>query len=191
LAQAEKEKLELEGTGKGAQLRAVGEGEGASLSARGKGEAEAIKAKGQAEGARILAELNARAEGLEKIAEAYAKLPEKGYALEMLKLLPPVIEGSAEVFAAIASPLGNIDKLTVYDSGKGGEGGGKNALSRFANITPTVFFDFLQQLQALGIDVNDLLSKAGISVDEIKQAADAADEDKPIDVRPRKPEGKA
>ncbi|GAB4319265.1 MAG: flotillin family protein [Candidatus Sumerlaeia bacterium] len=196
LAEAQKEQLALEGSGKAAQMKAIGEAEGSAIRARGEGEAAAIKAKGEAEGARIFAELKARAEGLEKIAQAYAKLPDKGYALEMLKLLPPVIEGAAEVFAAISSPLGNIQKLTVYDSGRsgGGDGPGQNALNRFASITPTVFFDFLQQLRALGIDVNALLKKAGVTVEELEQEAAArnsADSSKPLEVRRKDDAGQA
>jgi hypothetical protein len=51
--------------------------------------------------------------------------------------------------------MGNIEKLVVIDQGNGGA-------NRVAQTGPTVVFQFLQQLKALGLDVPTVLEQLGI-----------------------------
>jgi flotillin len=175
---------EAEGYKKSAMLKAEGErfaeiahaeAEQKKFELEGKGEGEAIKAKGIGEGEAIKAQLLARAEGLLKVAAAYKEFNQAALQLETLKIMPQVIEAIAPVFSAIAAPLGNIDRLTVYDIGGGGSGDSGSALTRFAGIAPNIVFDFLQKAKAVGLDVSGLLEKMGITPEEIeRQARDAA-----------------
>ena len=59
----------------------------------------------------------------------------------------------------MAAPLGNIDKVVVIEQGNGhGQGG----VSRFASNAPSVIFGLLQQLEALGLNLPNLLSQLGV-----------------------------
>ncbi|HEX6975054.1 MAG TPA: hypothetical protein VF147_11675, partial [Vicinamibacterales bacterium] len=72
-------------------------------------------------------------------------------------------EASSGVFGAVAAPLGNIDKLVVIDQGAGAGGDGANSLARLAKTSPTLVFNLLQQLEALGLNVPTLLQQLGVS----------------------------
>jgi flotillin len=109
-----------------------------------------------------------------KVAQAYKEFNEAALQLETLKLLPPVIDTLGPIFSAIAAPLGNIDRLTIYDSGGGGNAEG--ALQRYAGVAPGVVFDFLQKAKAVGLDVQGMLGKLGIRPEEFEQHLRAAAE---------------
>jgi hypothetical protein len=54
----------------------------------------------------------------------------------------------------------------MIDHGSDGNGGGgQGGLNRFAQTGPTMIYALLQQLQALGLNVPDLLKQLGTSND--------------------------
>lgn len=90
---AEAKKLEADA------LKYSMEQEAAGIIAKGKAEAEAIRAKAEAEAA-----------GIDKKAEAMQKYGEAAIIEMLCKMYPQVAE-------AVAAPLANIDKITMYGSG--------------------------------------------------------------------------
>jgi flotillin len=120
-------------------------------------EARAIEAKGLAEAAAIL-----------KKAEAWKQFNEAAKLQAVLEKLPSVIESAAPVFAAIASPLGSIDKVVVIDQGNGSASSG---ITRFAQTSPSLVFNVLEQLKALNINLPELLGQLNGSAEAKKQGA--------------------
>jgi flotillin len=127
LAKAEAEKVRMDGLAKAEAERAKGETE-----------AEIIRLKGLAE-----------AEAKQKIAEAF-ELYGHAAVLEMVvKMLP-------EYAKQIATPLANIDKITVVDTGGGtGENGGANKITGYATNLMSTLQESLKA--SSGIDVKELL----------------------------------
>jgi flotillin len=150
LAEAEQEKLRKEGVGRAAALEAEGRAEAAKIEAIGLAQAKAIEAQGTAEAAAIM-----------RKAEAWKQFNEAARLQTVLEKLPAIIQSSAGVFSAVAAPLGNIDKVVVIDQGNGAAGEGSSGVGRLARTAPTVVFNFLQQLEALGINVPSLLEQLG------------------------------
>jgi hypothetical protein len=66
---------------------------------------------------------------------------------------------------AVSEPLGNIEKVVMIDHGGNVNGGGGSGLNRFAQTGPTMIYALLQQLQALGLNLPDLLKQIGTSDD--------------------------
>ncbi len=146
IAEAEQEKLRKEGQGRASAIEAEGLAEAAKIEAIGLAQAKAIEAQGLAEAAAIL-----------KKAESWKQFNEAAKLQTILEKLPAIITASAPVFGAVASPMGNIDKVVVIEQGGGnGSGGG---LNKFASTAPSVIFNLLQQLEALGINVPNLMSQ--------------------------------
>jgi flotillin len=127
LAKAEAEKIRMDGLAKAEAERAKGETE-----------ADIIRLKGLAE-----------AEAKQKIAEAF-ELYGHAAVLEMVvKMLP-------EYAKQVASPLSNIDKITVVDTGGGnGENGGANKITGYATNLMSTLQESLKA--SSGIDVKELL----------------------------------
>ncbi len=75
-----------------------------------------------------------------------------------------------KAFRAISEPLGKIDKVVMIDQG-GGNGDGVGGINRFAQTGPTLIFSLLQQLQALGINLPEIVSQLGVKGgdDQLKQ----------------------
>lgn len=166
---------EAEGDAKAVLIRAEASKQQKQL--EGEGEAAAKKAVLLAEADGIKAKLLAEAEGVLKKADAYKQLNQAGQLLQILEaaqtLVPNSIDKLAGVMAAAAAPLGNVDKLVVVDSGGGNGNGGGAALERFAGIVPQMIFNLVQKAAAMGIDVNGLFEKAGVTVDgEVATAGD-------------------
>lgn len=133
--------------------------------AEGAGQASATKATGLADADVIEKQGLAKAVAVSELAKAYQQFNQAAITLEVLKVLPQTIESLGTVFGSIAAPMGNIDKLVVVDSGNGQDG--KGALNRFTQTAPTMFFQFLEQAKAAGIDVTGLLDKLGITTEDI------------------------
>ncbi|WP_301108880.1 flotillin family protein [Sporosarcina sp.] len=124
-AQADAEKVRLDGTAKAQSQRAQGEAE-----------ADIIRLKGLAE-----------AEAKRKIAEAFEFYGQAAMLDMIVNMLP-------EYAKEIASPLGNIDKITVVDTG-GGEGGGANKVTSYATDLMSTLQETLKA--SSGIDVKEML----------------------------------
>jgi flotillin len=148
IAEADQERLKKEGLGRAAAIEAEGKAEAAKIEAIGLAQAKAIEAQGLAEATAIL-----------KKAEAWKQFNESARLQTILEKLPGIIQASAPVFGAVAAPLGNIDKVVVIEQGNSHGPGG---VSRFASNAPSVIFGLLQQLEALGLNVPNLLSQLGV-----------------------------
>lgn len=102
-------------------------------------EAEAIRAKGEAEAEAIRLKLSAEAEGLDKKAEAMKKYGEAAITEMLVKALPDVAK-------AVATPLANVDSITMY-----GEG---NSSKMVGDIMTTMN----QVTSGMGLDIKDLIT---------------------------------
>ncbi len=150
LAEAEEQKLHKEGSGRGAAVEAEGRAEAAKIEAIGLAHAKAIEAQGLAEAAAIL-----------RKAEAWKQFNDAARLQTVLEKLPAILQASTGIFGAVAAPLGNIDKLVVIDQGNG-SGDGSSGLGRLAKTGPTVVFNLLQQLEALGLQLPSVLQQLGV-----------------------------
>jgi flotillin len=148
LAEAEQEKLRKEGVGRASAVEAEGKAEAAKIEAIGLAQAKAIEAQGTAEATAIM-----------RKAEAWKQFNDAARLQTILEKLPAIIQASTGVFGAVASPLGNIDKVVVIDQGNGAADGG--AIGKIAKAGPAVVFGLLQQLEALGIDVPSVMQQLG------------------------------
>ena len=159
MAEAEQEKLRKEGAGRASAIEAEGRAEAAKIEAIGLAQAKAIEAQGVAEAAAIL-----------RKAEAWKEFNESARLQTILEKLPAILEASSGVFGAVAAPLGNIDKLVVIDQGGGGADGA-SSLARLAKTSPTLVFNVLQQLEALGLNLPSVLQQLGVSASPTKGEA--------------------
>jgi flotillin len=148
LAEAEQQRLSQEGAGRAAALEAEGKAEAAKIEAIGIAQARAIEAQGVAEATAIL-----------RKAEAWKQFNEAARLQTILEKLPAIIQASSGVFSAVAAPMGNIDRMVVIDSGNGS---GQSGLNKIAQTGPTVVFNFLQQLEALGLDIPTVMAQLGL-----------------------------
>ncbi|KKK39294.1 membrane protein [Mesobacillus campisalis] len=126
MASAEAERVRMDGLAKAEAQRAQGESE-----------AEIIRLKGLAE-----------AQAKEKIAEAFEMFGQAATLDMILKMLP-------EYAKQIAAPLGNIEKITVVDTGGSGANGGANKVTGYAT---NLMAGLQESLKASsGIDVKELI----------------------------------
>ncbi|HEY4600627.1 MAG TPA: flotillin family protein [Cerasibacillus sp.] len=125
-AKAEAEKVRIDGIAKADAERAQGESQ-----------ADIIRLKGLAE-----------AEAKRKIAEAFEQYGQAAVLDMMLKMLP-------EYAKQVASPLANIDKITVVDTGSGDSQGGANKVSSYATNLMATLQESLKA--SSGIDLKELL----------------------------------
>jgi len=176
-AEAEAAKLQREGEGRAFAVEAEGRAEAGRIRALGLAEAESNKAQGLAEAEKLQATglAHAKATEAQGLAEA-AAIKEKAAAWRefndaarlqtILEKLPSIIEASAPVFQAVAEPLGKIDKIVMIDNGGTGNGNGSSGINRFAQTAPTMIFSLLQQLQAMGLTMPEVMAQLGIKQDE-------------------------
>src|SRR5690625_2902580 len=125
--------------------------------------AEAEKAKGFAEADVIREQGLAEAEAKTKIAEAFDLYGQAAIMDMVLDMLPTYAK-------EIASPLGNIDKITVVDTGGGdGKGGGAGKVSGYATDLMATLQETLKA--SSGIDVKNLLETYA-GKDNVKENVD-------------------
>lgn len=172
IAEADAQTLQREGQGRAAAVEAEGKAEAEKIRAVGLAEAEKLQAKGLAEAKAIEAQGLAEAKAIMEKAAAWREFNDAARLQTILEKLPAIIESSAPVFQAVAEPLGKIDKIVMIDQG-GGNGNGDghtSGINRFAQTGPTLIFNLLQQLQALGINWPEIMAQLGMdkngSVDE-------------------------
>jgi flotillin len=159
-AEAEAQTLQREGQGRASAIEAEGRAEGERIRAQGLAEAEKIQAQGLAHAKAIEAQGLAEAVAIKEKAAAWREFNEAARLQTVLEKLPGIIEATAPVFKAVSEPLGNIDKVVMIDNG--GNGNNSSGINRFAQTGPTVVFSLLQQLQALGLNVPEILSQLGV-----------------------------
>src|SRR5207344_1901369 len=129
MAEAEQEKLRMEGAGRASAVEAEGRAEAAKIEAIGLAQAKAIEAQGVAEATAIL-----------RKAEAWKQFNDAARLQTILEKMPAIIEASSGVFSAVAAPLGNIDKVVVIDQGNGHADGGSGGLGRLVRTSPAMVF---------------------------------------------------
>lgn len=106
-------------------------------------EAEGIRAKGLAEAEAVRAKALAEAEGLDKKAEAMRKMEEAAVLQMYFEQMPAIA-------SAIAKPLENIDKITMYGDG--------NTAKLVKDITEATTQASSGLLDGLGIDIKQMLN---------------------------------
>ena len=161
-AEAESQTLQREGQGRAAAVEAEGRAEAERTRAIGLAEASKIEAQGLAQAKAIEAQGLAEAVAIKEKAAAWREFNDAARLQTILEKLPGIIEATAPVFRAVAEPLGNIDKIVMIDNGGNGNGNG-GGINRLAQTGPTVIFSLLQQLQAMGLNVPDVLAQLGIA----------------------------
>lgn len=135
-ADAEKYSIEAKAKADAEKIRLDGLAKADSERAQGETEAEIIRLKGLAE-----------AEAKRKIAEAFEQYGQAAVLDMIVRMMP-------EYAKQIAAPLGNIDKITVVDTG-GGEGGGANKVTSYATNLMSTLQETLKA--SSGIDVKEML----------------------------------
>ncbi len=162
-AEAESEKLQREGKGRASAVEAEGLAEAEKIKALGLAEAEKIQAQGLAEAKAIEARGLAEAAAIKEKAAAWREFNDAARLQTILERLPAIIEATAPALRAVSEPLGKIDKIVMIDQGgSDGNGHGSGGINRFAQTGPTLIFGLLQQLQALGLNVPEMLSQLGV-----------------------------
>ncbi|MFD0705039.1 flotillin family protein [Alloscardovia venturai] len=124
-------------------------------------EAEGIEAKGKAEAEAIRLKLEAEADGLNKKAEAMKKYGNAAVTEMVVNVLP-------EIARNLASPLENVDRITMY-----GEG---NSSKMVGDLMTTMD----QVTAGMGIDIKDLISATltgramgnGLATSEVSNSTD-------------------
>src|SRR5205807_10128764 len=127
LAEAQKQKLIFEADGQAASTRATGEAEAEIIFKKGEAEAKAMNVK----------------------AEAYQEYNQAA-------VIDKLITGLPEVVRAPASPLANVDKITIVSTGNG-DSAGMNKITSDITKMPSQVPALFESLS--GMSMTELLSK--------------------------------
>ncbi|WP_027410788.1 flotillin family protein [Anoxybacteroides tepidamans] len=146
-AAAEKAKQMAEADAQKYRIEAMAKAEAERIRIDGLARAEAEKAKGEADAEVIRLKGLAEAEAKQKIAEAFELYGQAAILDMIIKMLP-------EYAKQVASPLANIDKITIVDTGSG-ESGGANRVAGYATNLMATLQESLKA--SSGIDVKQLL----------------------------------
>jgi flotillin len=182
------------GTAEAEMIKTKGVAEAEATKARLLADAEGKKAQAEATKAELVAEAEgkkaqadaakalqiANAEGAKQLIAAYANMTADQQKMvvvsKLIESAPALIEalGKAgkevvgEYAKILTAAMASVDKITVYDTGGGGDG--KNgALDRMLNTGPGSFYHLLKMLEATGLSpvVDRLLSKAGVDINAL------------------------
>jgi len=137
-AEVERQKIETLANAERQRLMSEAEGRAASIRAQGEAEAEIIFKKGEAE-----------AKAMNVKAEAYQQYNQVAVVDKLITSLPEVVK-------AMATPLGNVDKITIVSTGNGDSAGVHKLTGDMTKIAAQVpaLFEALS-----GMQMTDLLSK--------------------------------
>ena len=120
-----------------------------------KGEADAIFAKMEAEAKGLYEILTKQAQGYEQVVKAAGGDPTKAFQLLLLEKLPELVKTQVEAVKNI-----KIDKITVWDSGAGSDGGNGSTANFVSGMMKTV------------PPLNDLFNMAGLNLPTYLKGAD-------------------
>ena len=138
-------------------------GERTRLTEIGEGEAAARTVIAKA----FQQELESEAEGKGKLA---VSLSAYNQAAMLLTLYPELIKQLPAIMASLASPLGQIDNITMIDSGSGD---GAGPLAKFGGTVPMLFAQAIQTLKAVGFDLTQLMPQPATNgTPEVPSAAE-------------------
>jgi flotillin len=126
-----------------------------------KGEADAIYAKMEAEAKGLFEILTRQAQGYEQIVKAAGGDPTKAFQLLLIEKLPELVKTQVEAVKNI-----KIDKITVWDSGNGGENGNTSTANFVSGMMKTV------------PPLNDLFNMAGLNLPTYLKSAEQQKIDK-------------
>ncbi|SFB12075.1 MULTISPECIES: flotillin family protein [unclassified Bacillus (in: firmicutes)] len=147
-AAAEKAKQMAEADANKYRIEAMARAEAERVRIDGLAKAEAQKAQGETEAEIIRLKGLAEAEAKQKVAEAFEQFGKAATLDMILKMLP-------EYAKQVATPLSNIDKITVVDTGGNGANGGANKITGYAT---NLMAGLQESLKASsGIDVKELI----------------------------------
>ncbi|MGX7024198.1 flotillin family protein [Vagococcus hydrophili] len=132
------------------KAREVAEAEAEKFRIESMAEANAsqVRMDGQARADAILAQGQAEAQAKEKIAEAFKQYGEAAVLSMVLEMLPELVKEASQ-------PLGNIEKISVVDTGQGGKDSGANRITNYATNLLASSQETLKE--TTGLDVKDLL----------------------------------
>lgn len=188
IAEADAQTLEREGHGRAAAVAAEGKAEAEKIRAIGLAEAEKLQATGLAHAKATEAQGLAEAAAIKEKAAAWREFNDAARLQTILERLPAIIESAAPVFQAVAEPLGKIDKIVMIDQGSNGDAN-QSGINRFAQTGPTLIFSLLQQLQALGINWQEVLTQLGLEQNNEKTVSSKPEPKKPEQsTRPDQPQ---
>lgn len=139
----EKQRVEIEAEAKAERVRR-----------EARGHADAVLARYEAEAKGIQQVLEAKAEGYRKLVEACAENPQVAPTLLLIEQLPQLV---AEQVKAISNL--KIDKITVWDSGRGG-----SVESKGAGGARSATADFLAGMIGSLPQVHELARQAGVEL---------------------------
>ncbi|PDM39726.1 MULTISPECIES: flotillin family protein [unclassified Geobacillus] len=172
-AAAEKTKLMAEAEAQKYRIEAMAKAEAERIRLDGLAKAEAEKAKGEAEAEIIRLKGLAEAEAKQKIAEAFERYGQAAILDMIIKMLP-------EYAKQVASPLANIDKITIVDTGSNSTNGGANRITGYATNLMASLQETLKA--STGIDVKQLLenfaAKGNVEPPSIQESEDAVEQRK-------------
>ncbi len=132
------------------EIAADAEAEKTRREAKGDADAVLLKYEAEAEGVRKV--LEAKAEGYRQLVTACAENPDIAPTLLMIEQLPTLVSEQVKAIQNL-----KIDKITVWDSGRGGSGGGGNGATA----------DFLSGLIGSLPAMHDLAEQAGIQLPNV------------------------
>jgi flotillin len=138
------------------RIETLAEAEKQRLMMEADGHASAIRAQGQAEAEIIFKKGEAEAKAMNVKAEAYQEYNQAAVVDKLLTGLPEVVK-------ALASPLSNVDKITIVSTGNGDAAGMSKVTGDIAKMAAQVpaLFETLS-----GMTMSELLSKVRLIGDK-------------------------
>ncbi|WP_152514056.1 flotillin family protein [Vagococcus lutrae] len=148
-ADADRYAREQEALASKAREVAEAEAEQFRVEAMAKANASEVRLAGQAAAEAILAKGQAEAEAKAKIAEAFKQYGEAAVLSMVIEILPSIVKEAAQ-------PLGNIEKISVVDTGTGeSKNGGANRVTNYATNLLASSQETLKE--TTGLDLKNLL----------------------------------
>jgi flotillin len=151
-AEVERQRIETLAAAEKSRLMAEAEGQASAIRQQGEAEAEIIFKKGEAE-----------AKAMNVKAEAYQEYNQAAVIDKLFASMPEVVK-------ALASPLANVDKITIVSTGNGDASGMNKVTGDIAKMAAQVpaLFETLS-----GIPIGDLLGKVRQIGDKAPKLGDA------------------
>ncbi|MEB3285663.1 MAG: SPFH domain-containing protein [Candidatus Sericytochromatia bacterium] len=148
LAEAERQKIAREASGRAEAFRAQGQAEAEITAMKGKAEAEVMRSRGEAEAEVVRAKGNAEAEAMHKRADAYERYTEAAILDGILASLPQMAQ-------AFSNSLTQVDKITIVSAGDG-----KNGPSALTGEVAKMVAQIPEVIQAItGHSIQDLMNQ--------------------------------